>query len=83
MSCLQRLEVRLDQIDGDFEEILTAWSERCVLTGRVVSMEIGGQQKTGLVEGISNRGELLLRGEKGVERVLQASAIRVLGNFEH
>ena len=83
VSCLQRLEVRLDQIDGDFEEILTAWSERCVLTGRVVSMEIGGQQKTGLVEGISNRGELLLRGEKGVERVLQASAIRVLGNFEH
>lgn len=76
VSCLKRLQVRLEQISDDFGEVLRAWSERCVLTGKVVSMEVGGLKKTGLVEGISERGELLLRGENGVERILQGSEIR-------
>lgn len=76
VTCLQRLRVRLGQIKDDFNEIIQAWSERCVLTGKVVKMTVGGGQKTGMVEGISSRGELLLRGGKGVERILQADLIR-------
>ncbi|MGD1978638.1 MAG: biotin--[acetyl-CoA-carboxylase] ligase [Akkermansiaceae bacterium] len=76
VSCLKRLRVRLGQLGSGFDEVIRAWSERCVLTGRVVTLDAGGKSKTGTVEGISDGGELLLRGVNGVERILQASEIR-------
>lgn len=76
VSCLDRLRLRLRQAEEEFTEVLRAWSERCVLTGKVVTMYVGGQRKTGTVEGLSAGGELLLRGVDGLERILQADVIR-------
>lgn len=77
VSVLNRLRVRLDQIDRGFSELLDAWRTRCVLTGQEVTMEVDGGNRVGRVEGISSNGELLLRTGKGVEKVLQANQIRI------
>ena len=79
VSCLERLRLRLGQIEKGFGDLREAWEERCVLTGKVVTMDVGGSQRTGRVEGLSEGGELLLRGAGGVERILQASEIREVG----
>jgi BirA family biotin operon repressor/biotin-[acetyl-CoA-carboxylase] ligase len=76
VACLDRLRVRLRQAEVAFAEVQQAWSERCVLTGKAVTMTVGNRPKTGTVEGISDKGELLLRGGNGVERILQADFIR-------
>ena len=78
IKMLQRLRIRLDQIDRGFSELLRAWSARCVLTGHEVVLECGGEQRKGQVEGISTGGELLLRTSTGVEKILQANSIRLL-----
>lgn len=78
VACLRRLPPRLGQIGKEFPDLLKTWSERCVLTGKSVTMEAGESVRTGRVEGISAQGELLLRGEAGVERIRQASEIREL-----
>lgn len=78
VSCLQRLQLRLDQIGAGFGDLLDDWSTRCVLTGHDVRLDAGGEVKTGRVEGLSKLGELLLRTSDGVEKVLQANEIRLL-----
>ena len=78
VSCLRRLHLRLDQIGVGFGDLLDEWSTRCVLTGNDVRLDAGGVLKTGRVEGVSSQGELMLRTQGGLEKVLQASEIRVL-----
>jgi len=78
ITCLNRLNLRLDQIGAGFGDLLETWSTRCVLTGKDVRLDAGGVLKTGRVEGVSPQGELLLRTGTGLERVLQANVIRVL-----
>ena len=78
VSCLQRLLLRLDQIGAGFGDLMEEWSTRCVLVGNDVRLDAGGVLKTGRVEGLSSQGELLLRTEEGLEKVLQASEIRML-----
>lgn len=77
VSCLRRLDLRLGQIGRCFEELLGAWALRCVLTGKDVHLQVGGERKSGRVEGLSAQGELLLRSSRGLEKVLQASEIRL------
>ncbi|MEJ6643010.1 MAG: biotin--[acetyl-CoA-carboxylase] ligase [Akkermansiaceae bacterium] len=77
ISVLQRLRVRLDQIDTGFPELMKAWSTRCVLTGNDIELESNGQIMTGRMEGISANGELLLRTPAGLKKFLQANTIRL------
>ncbi len=77
ISCLGRLDLRLAQISEGFHDLLARWSDRCVLTGREVRLEAGGVTKCGTVEGVSPRGELLLRTATGLEVISQASEIRL------
>ena len=79
VTCLHRLELRLAQIGAEFGQLLDAWSSRCVLTGNDVRLDAGGFRKTGRVIGVSPQGELLLRTATGIEKVLQADEIRILG----
>lgn len=79
LTCLHRLELRLAQIGAEFGQLLDAWSSRCVLTGNDVRLDAGGFRKTGRVIGVSPQGELLLRTATGIEKVLQANEIRILG----
>ncbi|MGJ8697600.1 MAG: biotin--[acetyl-CoA-carboxylase] ligase [Verrucomicrobiaceae bacterium] len=77
VAILKRLEFRASQIGSQFPELLDAWSTRCVLRGRRVRLEANGLQREGVMEGLSLTGELLLRTEAGVERILHADTIRI------
>lgn len=77
-SILCRLEWRRWQIGADFPDLLAAVRTRCVLTGRTVTLTAADGPRAGVVAGIGDGGELLLRGERGIERLLQADEVRVV-----
>jgi len=77
ISLLQRLRVRLGQIETGFSELMKAWATRCVLTGNDIVLESNGELITGRMEGLSANGELLLRTPEGVKKFLQANTIRL------
>ncbi|MCU0777625.1 MAG: biotin--[acetyl-CoA-carboxylase] ligase [Akkermansiaceae bacterium] len=66
-------------IGSGFDELLDGVRQRCVLTGRRVSLATCHGPRTGVVEGIAPGGELLLRTDAGVERLIQADEVRILG----
>jgi BirA family biotin operon repressor/biotin-[acetyl-CoA-carboxylase] ligase len=66
-------------IGSGFDELLDGVRQRCVLTGRRVSLATSHGPRTGVVEGIAPGGELLLRTDAGVERLIQADEVRILG----
>jgi BirA family biotin operon repressor/biotin-[acetyl-CoA-carboxylase] ligase len=65
-------------IGSGFDELLDGVRQRCVLTGRRVSLVDSKGPRTGVVEGIAPGGELLLRTEADVERLIQADEVRIL-----
>ena len=77
-AIISRFARRRHQIDGDFASLLVAVRDRCVLTGRQVSLTVAGVPRQGIVEGIAPGGELLLRTVNGLETLLQADEIRIL-----
>ena len=58
--------------------MLSAVRLRCVLTGKRVSLTTASGPRIGIVEGIAAGGELLLRSEHGLERLIQADEVRLL-----
>ncbi len=75
---IRRFSVRRNQIGDEFEELLAGVRQRCVLTGNRVSLITSKGPKSGVIEGIAPGGELLLRTEHGIERLLQADEIRLM-----
>lgn len=74
---IHRFARRRLQIGGQFEMLVAAFSERCVLTGNEVSLTTAAGPLTGTVEGIAAGGELLLRTAGGLQRLIQADEIRL------
>ena len=66
------------RFDLDFSELLDGVRERCVLTGREVTMVTAGGTRQGRVAGLGPGGELLLRTAAGVERIIQADEVRLI-----
>jgi BirA family transcriptional regulator, biotin operon repressor / biotin---[acetyl-CoA-carboxylase] ligase len=64
------------QIGTDFDHVVSAVGVRCVLTGKRVSLTAADGPKIGTVEGIAPSGELLLRTEQGLQRLIQADEVR-------
>lgn len=77
-TIIRKFARRRHQISHDFEELLSAVRLRCVLTGKRVSLTTASGPRTGTVEGIAAGGELLLRSELGLERLIQADEVRLL-----
>lgn len=77
-AIIRQFSLRRHQIGGSFEELLSAVRLRCVLTGNRVSLTTSNGLQTGVIEGIGPGGELLLRTENGLERLIQADEIRLL-----
>ena len=77
-AIIQRFARRGSQIGRDFDDLLTAIRQRCVLTGHRVSLTTSAGPKQGIVEGIGPCGELLLRSHDGVENLIQADEVRIL-----
>jgi BirA family biotin operon repressor/biotin-[acetyl-CoA-carboxylase] ligase len=73
---VHRFAIRREQIGDGFERLINAVSERCILTGRNVSLLTASGLRQGVVEGIAASGELLLRTPAGLERLIQADEIR-------
>lgn len=65
-------------IGSGFDDLLDGVRQRCVLTGRRVSLIDSKGPRTGVVEGIAPGGELLLRTDSGVERLIQADEVRIV-----
>jgi BirA family biotin operon repressor/biotin-[acetyl-CoA-carboxylase] ligase len=78
-ALIRRFALRQSQIGADFGELLDAVRQRCVLTGNRVSLTTSGGRKEGTVEGIAPGGELILRSETGLENLIQADEVRIIG----
>jgi BirA family biotin operon repressor/biotin-[acetyl-CoA-carboxylase] ligase len=77
-AVIQRLAARSRQIGVDFNDLLDSLRQRCVLTGRRVSLMTAGGPLDGVVEGIAAGGELLLRSDQDLHRLIQADEVRIL-----
>ena len=66
------------QMGNDFNALISAVRLRCVLTGQRVTLTTASGPRAGTVEGIAEGGELLLRTENGLERLIQADEVRLL-----
>ena len=79
-AVLERLKVWEGCIDSRFGEPLRRLRERCALTGKNVRMNRGDQILSGVAAGIGDGGELLLRDDSGVRKIIQADEVRVLAD---
>lgn len=75
---IRRFAKRRLQIGQEFDELISAVSVRCVLTGKRVSLTTASGPRVGIVTGIAPGGELLLKTEQGIERLIQADEVRLL-----
>lgn len=80
ISILDRLSVRTRQIGSAFSDLLQVWNTRCVLRGKMVTLQSNGISKSGIMAGVSANGELLLETQTGIERILHADTIRLAGD---
>lgn len=78
-AIITRFAIRHRQIGRDFDELLSAVRERCVLTGQQVSLTTSSGPRQGVVEGIAADGALVLRTPAGLENLIQADEVRILG----
>ncbi|MEI8039532.1 MAG: biotin--[acetyl-CoA-carboxylase] ligase [Verrucomicrobiota bacterium] len=76
-AIIRRFALRRTQIGANFEDLLDAVRQRCVLTGHQIALTTAHGPKQGLMEGIAPGGELLLRTATGLERLIQADEIRI------
>lgn len=76
LASLRRLAGRLER---DFPEVVARIRERCALSGKLVSLEGGSGPLQGRVEGVGDRGELVVVADDGRHEILQAHEVRVLG----
>lgn len=77
-AVLRHFARRRYQIGQEFDELLDGIRQRCVLSGNQVSLSTSRGPRTGIMEGIGPGGELLVRGENGLERLIQADEVRLL-----
>lgn len=75
---ISKLALRRRQIGNDFDALISAIKLRCVLTGNRVTLTTASGPRIGTVEGIAAGGELLLRTDNGLERLIQADEVRLL-----
>ncbi len=69
---------RRREIGADFLTLLEAVRQRCVLVGHRVSLGTSKGPREGVVEGIAPGGELLLRTDAGLERLMEAQDVRIM-----
>jgi BirA family transcriptional regulator, biotin operon repressor / biotin---[acetyl-CoA-carboxylase] ligase len=77
-AIVRKFANRSRQIDEDFPELIASVRQRCVLSGHRVSLLTSSGPRTGIIEGIADGGELLLRSASGLERIIQADEVRLM-----
>lgn len=76
---LPRLAGWSSRIVEDFEGLIDGVRQRCVLSGREVSLRTSRSEMRGRVREVGARGELLLETPEGVIPVIQAEEVRLIG----
>lgn len=79
-AIILRFSLRRQQIDAGFSELISAVRLRCVLTGQRITLTNANGPQVGTMEGIADGGELLLRTDRGLERLIQADEVRILAS---
>ena len=75
IDLLKQVETTWEQLAQENLTFITDWPRRCLLTGRTITHEAGGNHTTGLCQGIDQTGALLLQTERGSERMIGGSII--------
>ena len=75
---IERVLYRTAQIEREFSHLIKSWNTRCALRGKQIRCLRDGVPVTGMMEGLSLNGELLLRNAEGLQRILQADESRVV-----
>jgi len=79
-AVIRHLAIRRHQIGTEFSNVVDSIRIRCVLSGKKVSLLTPSGPRTGKVEGITPQGELLFRTDTGLESLMQADEVRILGD---
>lgn len=67
---LQHLEVAIAAIDSDPQWLPSKWQELCILRGRHVVIEAGGQQYAGICQGIDDTGAIVIDTPAGQKNLI-------------
>lgn len=81
-ALIRRFSVRRSQIGSSFDSLIEGVRQRCVLSGREVSLSTPLGPRSGRVEGIGPGGELLFRSGSSLESLIQADEVRLLDDPE-
>ncbi len=74
LAVLDRFELRWSElVTGKFADVAAAYRQRCLLTGRTVTVSAGGQRPVGVCRGIDDRGALVLATESGPRTIVAGS----------
>lgn len=77
-ACLTALEDWLDRhAEEGFEPVRRAWRERSATLGRDVTVRTDGRDIVGRAEDVDELGALLVRTERGMERVLSGDVVHL------
>jgi BirA family biotin operon repressor/biotin-[acetyl-CoA-carboxylase] ligase len=79
-SVIRHVAIRRHQIGTAFSDLIDAIRVRCVLSGKQVSLHTPTGLRIGNIEGITPQGELMFRSERGLEILMQADEVRILGD---
>jgi BirA family biotin operon repressor/biotin-[acetyl-CoA-carboxylase] ligase len=77
-AVIRRMAVHRSSLASGFDAIIDAVRSRCVLQGHRISYLTAHGRCSGIVEGIAPGGELVVLGESGTQRLMQADEIRIL-----
>ena len=68
IQVLRELSNGLDALATGNRELANAWSQRCMLQGRMVELKVGPRRVRGLCQGVDSEGALVLQNQRGTER---------------
>jgi biotin-(acetyl-CoA carboxylase) ligase len=77
-AIIRRFAIRQRQIDAEFAALMDQVRQRCALSGKTVQLVTSSGPRVGVVDGLSQAGELILLGPNGREHLIQADEIRIL-----
>jgi BirA family biotin operon repressor/biotin-[acetyl-CoA-carboxylase] ligase len=75
---LRRLTLILQELHEDQFPLSDRWQSACMLQGRTICLESGGQSAIGVCQGIDDEGALLLQTEAGITRHLTGIVSSIL-----
>jgi BirA family biotin operon repressor/biotin-[acetyl-CoA-carboxylase] ligase len=75
-TILRRYVAAMDQWDQrDTTEIHTTWSQHCLLSDRIVTVNVFDKEIAGRCLGINQQGHLILMTERGMEEIIAGSIV--------